>query len=429
MATADINRQDIEKVLSLIDERREELFQILREMIRIDSQNFMDGTGREEPMARHLEKVFTDMGLKPDVFSPLEEGIEDNVDYLPGHHLENRPCCAAVFPGRDHSKRIMLAGHEDTVIVGDPGRWSVDPFGGQVIDGKLYGRGCGDDKCGIAVPVFLCRLLQELGIELPYDVVIAGYSDEENGGSNGALAVSLRYPCDEILNLDGEMLDIACAGAGGGDFKVILVCEDACDSAANVLDAFDIFRQEMKDFRLERQREFEADPLFADTEIPYTTLRYLDIRSGFEESAMDRLEAQVEFYTIHDEETTRKQWKEIEQRVNERCRPLHVHIDSWEMVTRFFRYTRCAYEGSQAYELLHDAIKEITGEDKKPVGMCLCDYPMFTTYGSPTAITIGCGRLFSMEGGAHQYDEYIECDKLVEFTKIIALFLLNYSFE
>ena len=69
-----------------------------------------------------------------------------------------------------------------------------------------------------------------------------------------------------------------------------------------------------------------------------------------------------------------------------------------------------------------------TGEDKKPIGMCLSDFPMFTNYGTPTAMTFGCGRFFDMEGGAHQFNEYIECDKLVEFTKIIALFLLNYKF-
>ena len=77
---------------------------------------------------------------------------------------------------------------------------------------------------------------------------------------------------------------------------------------------------------------------------------------------------------------------------------------------------------------LHDQDKNPTGEDKKPIGMCLSDFPMFTNYGTPTAMTFGCGRFFDMEGGAHQFDEYIECDKLVEFTKIIALFLLNYKF-
>lgn len=412
----------------LIDSRRDSLFCLLRDMIKIDSQNFMDGTGREAEMAEHLAGVFRSMGLEADVFSPLEAGIETHVDYLPGRHLENRPCCVAVFPGKDHSKRIMLAGHEDTVIVGDPERWETDPFGGEIKNGKLYGRGSGDDKCGIAVPIFICMLLKEAGIELPYDIVIAGYSDEENGGSNGALAVNLKYPCDEILNLDGEALDITCAGAGGGDFKVIFKCDDACDSAANVLDAFDIFRNEMKAFNAERQAEFEAKPLFKDTDIPYTALRYLDMKAGYEESAMDTLEAQVEFYTVHDEETTRRQWDEIRKTVDEKCRDLHVHIESWEMVTRFFHFTETDYENSKAFHVLHDAVKDVTGLDKKAVGMCLSDYPMFTQYGTPTALTIGCGRFFNEEGGAHQYDEYVECDALVDFAKIVAEFLLNYEF-
>lgn len=419
---------DTKRFLDIIETRKDELFTLLREMIQIDSQNFMDKTGREKPMAEFLAKTFSNMGLEPDVFSPLDAGIETHTDYLPGHHLENRPCCVAVFPGTDHSKRIMLAGHEDTVIVGDPEKWSVNPFGGEIKNGKLYGRGSGDDKCGIAIPVFICRLLKESGITLPYDIVIAGYSDEENGGSNGALAVNLKYPCDEILNLDGEALDITCGGAGGGDFKVVFKCDDACDSAENVLDAFDIFREEMKSFKAERQAEFESKELFKDTDIPYTTVRYLDIKSGFEESAMDRLEALVEFYTIHDEAITRTQWEEIRSRVNEACSDLHVHIESWEMETRFFRFVETDFKNSKAFHVMHDAIKDVTGKDKKPVGMCLSDFPMFTEYGSPTTLTIGCGRFFNEEGGAHQYDEYVECDALVDFAKIVAEFLLNYRF-
>ena len=418
----------VNEVLNLIEKRKDDLFTLLREMIRIDSQNFMDKTGREKPMAEFLAKTFSDMGLEPDVFSPLDAKIESHIDYLPGHHLEDRPCCVAIFPGSDHSKRIMLAGHEDTVIVGDPERWSMDPFGGEIKNGKLYGRGSGDDKCGIAVPIFICRLLKEAGITLPYDVVIAGYSDEENGGSNGALAVNLRYPCDEILNLDGEALDITCGGAGGGDFKVVFKCDDACDSAANVLDAFDIFRKEMNQFKAERQAEFEAKELFRNTDIPYTTVRYLDIKAGFEESAVDKLEALVEFYTVHDKETTFRQWEEIRRRVDVKCKELHVHVESWEMETRFFRFVETDYQNSKAFRILHDAIQHITELDKQPVGMCLSDYPMFTEYGSPTAITIGCGRFFNEEGGAHQYDEYVECDALVNFAKIVAEFLLNYTF-
>ena len=60
------------------------------------------------------------------------------------------------------------------------------------------------------------------------------------------------------------------------------------------------------------------------------------------------------------------------------------------------------------------------------MGICLSDLPMFHLYGSPRSVIFGLGRDFGSYGGAHQPDEYVECDKLVAFTKTIAAVLLNY---
>ncbi len=419
-------KADMERVYSLIDERKDEIIEILRKMVRIDSQNFSDGTGREEEMAYHLRDVYSEMGLEPDLFSPLSVGIESDPDYYAGRHLEKRYNCAAVVPGSDHSHRILLAGHEDTVLLGDRSQWKHDPLDCEVEDGKIYGRGVGDDKFGIAVPIFIMKLFKELGIVLPYDVVLAGYSDEENGGSNGALALSLKYPCDEALNLDGAGMEITCAGTGGGVVSVGLVCDEPCDSCAKVLEAFDIFRQELDVWAKEVSSEFRKRPLFRDSVVPDTVARYQDVHAGFNGIEMNRLETEITFYSIHGEEETRKEWAEVERRFNERAKDLHVHLTEWKMMTRFFRFVETDPEG-KAVRLLRDACREFCGTDNKPVGICLSDYPMFLRT-CPTALTFGCGRPFEVDGGVHQIDEYVEVKELVNFAKILASFLLNYEF-
>jgi acetylornithine deacetylase/succinyl-diaminopimelate desuccinylase-like protein len=50
---------------------------------------------------------------------------------------------------------------------------------------------------------------------------------------------------------------------------------------------------------------------------------------------------------------------------------------------------------------------------------------VISKYGSSEAFAFGMGRDFSLPGGAHQPNEYTECDKLVEFTKTIAAYILN----
>lgn len=79
------------------------------------------------------------------------------VESLPG-----RPSLAAVLPGIAERPRVILNGHTDTVPPDDLDLWSVDPFGGEVRDGKVWGRGSVDMKgslvCQIACAHVLARL-------------------------------------------------------------------------------------------------------------------------------------------------------------------------------------------------------------------------------------------------------------------------------
>ena len=72
-----------------------------------------------------------------------------------------------------------------------------------------------------------------------------------------------------------------------------------------------------------------------------------------------------------------------------------------------------------------EASEETVGKTPLVCGSCLSDLSVISKYGSSRAYGFGCGRDFSEEGGAHQPNEYIECDKLVEFTKVIATYILK----
>jgi len=418
---------DVEAFLSTIEDRKEELFNELLDMIRIDSQSFSDGTGREEAFADFLADRFRQLGAEPDVFSPLSVGIETHEDYLPGRHLEHRNNCVAVFPGRDHTRRIMLAAHEDTVIVGAHSNWTVNPFG-EIKDGRIYGRGACDDKYALAACVFLMKLMKEKGIVLPYDVVVAGFSDEENGGSNGALAACLKYPCDEAIMLDGHNLEIVSGGAGGGIVKVTVSCDDPLSSCEIMFEAFNMLLEEFRGFAQKRREEFKARPYFADTDVPDTTVRYTDVKAGMDGSAMNRLETLITFYTTSDEPSIRAEWEEIRSRMNDRLRDKHIHVDGFEMITRFFHFTETA-ANNKAMAHMSDITEKYTGKRREPGGMCLSDYPMFTYYATPKAFGFGGGRNFTLPGGAHQKDEFIDCADFVTFTGLLAAFLLTYEMD
>ena len=75
--------------------------------------------------------------------------------------------------------------------------------------------------------------------------------------------------------------------------------------------------------------------------------------------------------------------------------------------------------------LMQAAAQEAIGWAPQVRGSCLSDLSVISKYGSDRAFAMGCGRDFSQPGGAHQPNEFIECDALVDFTKTVGAYILK----
>jgi acetylornithine deacetylase/succinyl-diaminopimelate desuccinylase-like protein len=90
------------------------------------------------------------------------------------------------LPGRDRAKRpLLLLNHMDVVPV-DASRWKQDPFGAQIENGVLWGRGSLDMKSTAIQQLTALVLLKQLGIVPSRDIVFLSNCDEESDGSIGA---------------------------------------------------------------------------------------------------------------------------------------------------------------------------------------------------------------------------------------------------
>lgn len=149
----------------------DEVVGICRDLLRIDTSNYGDGSGPgERTAAEHVMGLLTDVGLEPELFESAP-GRSNVVVRLEG-----------TDPGRP---ALVLHGHLDVV----PARaqdWSVDPFAGEEVDGLLWGRGAVDMKDMDAMILAVVRQMAREGRRPARDVVVAMFADEEAGGAMGA---------------------------------------------------------------------------------------------------------------------------------------------------------------------------------------------------------------------------------------------------
>jgi succinyl-diaminopimelate desuccinylase len=84
----------------------------------------------------------------------------------------------AVIEGGLPGRTLLFEGHTDVVTEGDPARWSFEPFAGDVVGGRLRGRGSADMKGGVAAMLYAVAALASAG-PFPGRVVVAALVDEE----------------------------------------------------------------------------------------------------------------------------------------------------------------------------------------------------------------------------------------------------------
>ena len=153
------------------DRRTNETVDLLREMIRNECVN--DGTvesGEEIRNSDLLQTFLEGAGLDVETYEPV-----------PG-----RKSMVCRIEGTDPSApALCLMGHTDVVPV-SPAGWQEDPFGGELIDGEVWGRGAVDMLCLTSSMAVAYRHIARSGIRPKGDLIYFGVADEEAGGTWGA---------------------------------------------------------------------------------------------------------------------------------------------------------------------------------------------------------------------------------------------------
>lgn len=411
-------------VLQAINDRKEELYDLLCRLIRINSENF-GKYGNERECPQYIAELCRELGLETDFYSPMElEGFQEHPDYRDGRNLQDRFNVTARWKGQTDRDAMMIMGHSDTVPIGDRTLWNFDPLLGEVRDGKIWGRGACDDKYALATGLFLIRVLKDLGFQPKKNLLFTAYCDEEAGGSHGALAAVLRYPAERIVNMDCKNFQIWNCASGGQCIKYRCQTEKPQDSARLAAEALPIILRELDSFGGTLRQELEENRFYGGTIIPATSLRYFSIRAGGNGNDLGVAEVVFSIYTDRTKEEIENRLKDIEKRLTEQLMPLNIVGGSFTGTTRFFHYAY-AEPDCKAITDLQQAAKNATGRDLTPCASCLSDLSVILKHGSPEAFAFGIGRDFNDAGGAHQPNEYITCADLLEYAKIMAVYIIQ----
>ncbi|HEX5938492.1 MAG TPA: ArgE/DapE family deacylase [Actinomycetota bacterium] len=139
---------------------------------------------------------------------------------------EGRPSVLARF-GSGDGPRLAWNGHLDTVPAGDPATWSHGPFDGEVIDGRLIGRGACDMKGPIASALAAVAAVRRAGRSLGGTLDLHLVADEEHAGIHGTKVLLEQGLLEQDAAIVGEPTELAVALAERGGAWVTAVAHGA----------------------------------------------------------------------------------------------------------------------------------------------------------------------------------------------------------
>ena len=150
---------------------QDEVVELCRDLIRIDSSNYGDGSGPgERAAAEYVAGQLAEVGLEPEIFESADR----------------RTSLVVRFEGEDSSRPgLLVHGHLD-VVPAEARDWTHDPFAGEVVDDCVWGRGAVDMKDMDAMVLAVVRQMRREGRRPPRDLVLCFLADEEAGGKFGA---------------------------------------------------------------------------------------------------------------------------------------------------------------------------------------------------------------------------------------------------
>jgi succinyl-diaminopimelate desuccinylase len=392
---------DIHSIFSRIDEK--EASMLVQEMVRIPSVN---PPGNEAEIGRYYFKKIREAGLDAGTFESLT----------------HRPNVIGRLKGTEGHSSLMFNGHLDVVPPGDLNRWTVEPFGGEMSDGRVYGRGSADMRGGLAAMILAAKAIRESGVELRGDLLLTAVVDEEVTGRGANDLVNKGYVSDMVVVCEPTGLKPLRAHKGILWLEITTLGKAVHSSRVSSRGVFgdvnaiykmtDVIRA-LQDHLAVLERR--SDPVVGNPTISVGT-----IEGGSKTNIVpDRCTISVDRRVLpyEDPDAAKAEVKEILRQLGAADPEMKIRI-------HVVASRRGAVTPADAaiVRLSKTAAEEVLGEEVEVSGSpATSDMEVFVNRVGVPTVMLGPGRI----GTAHIVDEYIEIDQVVAAAKIYVLMALK----
>jgi acetylornithine deacetylase len=411
------------QVIEQVERNWEREVEFLRGMIRRSST-----LGNEALVQRIVAQELMDTGLKPDVWQINHAEIARLPGYSPVEwSFEGRPNVAATWKSTSGGRSVILNGHVDVVPATPEHHWTRDPWGAEVTDGRMYGRGAADMKSGIAAMIYAVRAIREAGIELGGDVTLETVIEEECTG-NGTLGARARgYTADAAI-IPEPLGQTALEAQVGVMWARVTVrgrgahAERASESVNAILKAYPLI-QAVKALEEEVNASERRHPLFLSNPHPLNynvgVIRGGDWTSSVPEECS--FEVRISCYPGESLE-------EVEARFKERLFAA-ANSDDWlsenppEVSFYAFRAEGCTVDRDEPiFAPLQRKHRDVTGQRLEFSSFTgTTDIRFFNLYQAVPATCYG-----PIGANLHAPDEWVDLTSVREVTQVLALTLMEW---
>ena len=407
----------------MADIDRDRLIDDLETLVRIESI-----TGSEENIADWAAGALLELGLRVEVARSDLERLRDDPAW-PGEEMERTTLPIVVGrAGSADGRRLILSGHLDVVPPGDPASWTVDPWGAEIREDRLYGRGACDMKGGVAA---ILAAVRSLGVDgslhrLDGELMVVLVPSEEDGGQGTLGAIRSGATADMAIITEPSQLDVVVAHAGAITFRLTVPGRAAHASqrreGISALDKlFELTRALEGDER--RRNEAETDPLMTALGLPYPTIIGIVEGGEWASTVLDKVVAYGR-YGVKLGQSPAEAEADLRAAIAEACATdgfLRDHPATVEITGGRFGSARVPSDHPLPTGLA-DVVERVTGRRPALLGEPYgADMQMFVNHGDTPCVIFGPGDVKV----AHSADEHVPLDEVETCARVLAAWVLE----